>query len=56
MSLKAKTQHHKKLFNKFHHIVTGGCDQEVKRGKPAPDIFLVAASRFEDQPKPENVS
>jgi FMN phosphatase YigB (HAD superfamily) len=51
-----KTQKHKKLFNKFDHIVTGGSDDEVKKGKPAPDIFLIAASRFKDKPKPENVS
>lgn len=36
--------------------MTGGSDDEVKRGKPAPDIFLIAAGRFKEQPKPENVS
>lgn len=35
------------LFSNFHHIVCGGTDPAVLNGKPAPDIFLIAASRFE---------
>lgn len=52
-SVEVKTKHHQEVFDLFHHKVMGSSDAEVKEGKPAPDIFLVAASRFPDQPKPE---
>jgi HAD superfamily hydrolase (TIGR01509 family) len=36
------------LFNRFDAIVTG---EEVERGKPAPDIFLLAAKKLGVEPR-----
>lgn len=54
-SVKVKTQNHLQVFKLFHHI-TKGTDPEVKQGKPAPDIFLLAASRFEPKADSAKVS
>lgn len=54
--VKLKMMNHLELFKVFHHIITGGTDPEVKRPKPNPDIFFVAASRFDNPPEPEHVS
>jgi len=51
---KMKMSGHTDLFNLFSHKVFGSDDPEVGKGKPNPDIFLVAAKRFQDQPSPEN--
>lgn len=48
-------KHHQDLFSLFSNKTFGSSDPEVKRGKPHPDIFLVAASRFSDTPDPKQV-
>ncbi|XP_060524080.1 pseudouridine-5'-phosphatase-like isoform X2 [Cylas formicarius] len=49
-SYEIKTQNHRNLFKYFNHVVCASSDPEVEHGKPAPDIFLVCASRFPDKP------
>jgi len=51
---KLKMEGHRELFGLFNHKVFGSDDPEVTRGKPNPDIFLVAAKRFPDAPSPEH--
>ncbi|KAL2735936.1 pseudouridine-5'-phosphatase-like [Vespula squamosa] len=47
-----KTERWEHIFDLFHHKVYGGTDPEVEKGKPNPDIFLIAAQRFPDKPEP----
>lgn len=44
-----KTQNHGEWFSVFDHIVTGD-DPAIGAGKPAPDIFLLAAQRLNANP------
>ena len=38
------------FFEPFEFILKCGSDEKVKRGKPAPDAFLIAADRFRVRP------
>ena len=57
-TLAEKTKNHRKVFDLFHHVVTGS-HSELKNGKPAPDIFLICAQLFDHDPnnpiEPKNV-
>mgnify|MGYP001342426956 CR=1 FL=1 len=48
-TFEAKYENHKKWFSQFNLIVKGD-DPELKEGKPAPDIFLIAAKRLGFEP------
>ncbi|XP_021371761.1 pseudouridine-5'-phosphatase-like isoform X2 [Mizuhopecten yessoensis] len=50
-SIELKTTRHRQLFSHFHHFVYSTDDPEVVHSKPAPDCFLIAASRFPDNPE-----
>ena len=54
-TFKIKSTNHKEFFALFGHSVFASTDPDVKNGKPAPDVFLTAADRFKDSPKPNKV-
>lgn len=49
--IKTTQEHLKELFGFMHHIVTA---DDVTNGKPAPDIFILAASKFPSSPNQED--
>ncbi|KAH6942950.1 hypothetical protein HPB50_012664 [Hyalomma asiaticum] len=54
-SFELKTSKHRDLVSLFHHVIMSGSSPEVKHGKPHPDVFLVAASKFDEKPPPDKV-
>ncbi|XP_052851157.1 pseudouridine-5'-phosphatase [Drosophila gunungcola] len=51
---KVKAKPHKDIMLAFHHVVCGDDPQlPIGRGKPKPDIFLLAASRFNPPADPK---
>ncbi|KAH7944232.1 hypothetical protein HPB52_017514 [Rhipicephalus sanguineus] len=55
LSFGQKMRHHRDVLSLFNHVLISGEDSEVKHGRPHPDIFLIAASKFDDHPAPEKV-
>ncbi|XP_026735831.1 pseudouridine-5'-phosphatase-like isoform X3 [Trichoplusia ni] len=52
-SYELKAVHHQELFDLFPYKTWGSSDPDVKRGKPFPDIFFVAANKFPEKPSPD---
>lgn len=50
-----KVQNHLEFFDMIPYKTFGSSDPLVKQGKPSPDIFIVAAAKFADNPSPEKV-
>ncbi|XP_065304291.1 pseudouridine-5'-phosphatase-like [Dermacentor albipictus] len=54
-SFALKMTQHQDTVDLFDHVVCSGGEARVKRGKPHPEIFLVAASKFVETPPSEKV-
>ncbi|XP_065304272.1 probable pseudouridine-5'-phosphatase isoform X2 [Dermacentor albipictus] len=54
-SFALKMTQHQDIVDLFDHVVCSGGEARVKRGKPHPEIFLVAASKFVETPPSEKV-
>ena len=52
-STEAKISSHRETFSKFHHVTTGS-HPDIQEGKPAPDIFLICASLFDEKVEPSS--
>lgn len=50
-----KSSRHQEIFDLLPYKTYGSSDPNVKRGKPSPDIFWVAAAKFPEKPPPEKV-
>ncbi|KAF8571442.1 hypothetical protein P879_02858 [Paragonimus westermani] len=48
--LEQKMTNHQNIWRTINHAVASGDDPSIKCGKPKPDIFLAAASRFPTPP------
>jgi pseudouridine-5'-monophosphatase len=51
-SVEVKVLRHQDVFKLFSHMVNGS---EVQHGKPAPDVFYLAISRFSQKVEPSSV-
>lgn len=51
-SVEVKTKNYQQVFSLFANLTKGS---EVKEGKPAPDVFLLAASRLQPKIEPHEV-
>lgn len=49
-SFSLKARNHKEWFSLFQTVITGN-NPKIKHGKPAPDIFLIAAAELQILPK-----
>lgn len=52
-SVEVKGLRHQDVFKLFHHMANGS---EVQHGKPSPEIFHLAISRFEPKVEASNVN